>query len=125
MQRTFRITVEGRSYTVVVEEITGPPPPGEVLPAWVASVPAAVPAGPAPEAVAPPTPGAEVAPLAGVVVAISVEPGQTIHPGQRIATIEAMKMKTDVLAKGAGVVTAIAVKVNDSVDTGQTLLTLG
>ena len=54
--------------------------------------------------------GAEVAPLAGVVVSIDVALGQTIEAGDKIATIEAMKMKTDVYAKGAGRVASIAVR---------------
>ena len=44
--------------------------------------------------------------------------------GDKIATIEAMKMKTEVFAKGAGKVAAIAVKPGESVDTGGVLLTL-
>lgn len=124
MQRTFRITVEGRSYTVVVEELPpslqpGPPVPAPVLPASAGPVAHEI-AGPAPA-----PPGSEVAPLAGVVTTIDVVLGQTVSAGAQIATIEAMKMKTLVHARGAGTVTAILVKVNDSVDTGQALLTLG
>ena len=122
MQKTFRITVDGRSYHVVVEDLTAPAPPEAPL---AASAAATASPPPAPSAAAPASPGSEVAPLAGVVHAIDVEIGQTVQPGDRIATIEAMKMKTIVVAKGAGTVTAIAVKVNDSVETGQVLLTLG
>ena len=50
--------------------------------------------------------------------------GQSVAVGDKIATIEAMKMKTEVFAKGAGKVVAIAVKPGDSVDTGGVLLTL-
>jgi biotin carboxyl carrier protein len=132
MQKTFRITVEGRSYNVLVEDITDPalaPPPAVVAaPVAPASAPAAPPpAAPAPATAAPVAAGAgaEVAPLAGVVQAIEVRVGQPVNPGDRIATIEAMKMKTFVTAKGAGTVASIAVKVNDSVETGQVLLVLG
>jgi biotin carboxyl carrier protein len=128
MQKTFRITVDGRSYNVVVEDITAPPPlGGSPLASLVTTAPVA-PAQPAPVPAAPPVPagpGSEVAPLAGVVYAIDVHVGQAVQPGDRIATIEAMKMKTFVLAKGAGTVTAIAVNLNDSVEAGQVLLTLG
>jgi biotin carboxyl carrier protein len=128
MQKTFRITVDGRSYNVLVEDISEPAQPGAPLPASVATVAAAsiAPAAPVPATdAAPPTPGSEVAPLAGVVYAIDVETGQAVQPGDRIAIIEAMKMKTFVVAKGAGTVTAIAVRVGDSVEPGQVLLTLG
>ena len=68
--------------------------------------------------------GDEVAPLAGTVQSIDVTVGQTVKVGDKIATIEAMKMKTEVHAKGAGKVASIAVKVGDSVDTGAVLVTL-
>ena len=126
MQRTFRITVDGRSYNVVVEETTAPAQPGPPLPA-PASAAAIAPAEAPPAAATPEpaSPGNEVAPLAGVVTTIDVQPGQSVSPGDQIATIEAMKMKTLVHARGAGTVTAIAVKINDNVETGQVLLTLG
>ena len=44
---------------------------------------------------------------------------------EQVATIEAMKMKTEVRSKVAGKVSRIAVKVNDTVETGQVLMTLG
>ncbi len=124
MQKTFRITVDGRSYHVVVEDLTAPVQPEAPLAASAAATAFPQPAPSAPAA-APASPGSEVAPLAGVVHTIDVDIGQTVQPGDKIATIEAMKMKTIVVAKGAGTVTAIAVKVNDNVETGQVLLTLG
>jgi len=127
MQKTFRITVDGRSYNVVVDDITPPAQTGAATPPPVAiqAEPAAPEPTPTAASVIPAGAGSEVAPLAGVVYAIDVHVGQAVNPGDKIATIEAMKMKTFVIAKGAGTVTAIAVKVNDSVETGQVLLTLG
>ena len=124
MHRKFRITVDGHPYDVVVEEIasdaTAPVAPHPAVVAVAAAAPA-TPSAP-PHAVA--GPGAEVAPLAGVVISVDVAVGQTIEAGARIATIEAMKMKTEVFAKGAGRVASIAVSPGDSVDTGGVLLTL-
>ncbi len=119
MQRTFRITVDGRAYEVTVEEIVGEAvaPPPSVAPPAGSAVAAAAPA-------APPRPGDQVAPLAGVVEAIDVTVGDTIEAGARIATIEAMKMKTEVFARSAGRVVAIAVQPGDSVDEGGLLLRL-
>ncbi|HXZ15480.1 MAG TPA: biotin/lipoyl-containing protein [Roseiarcus sp.] len=126
MQRKFRITVDGRPYEVVVEEIADAGAP-TAWPASVAVASAAVAAAAAqghahakPEA----RPGDEVAPLAGTVQAIHVTVGQAVAAGDKIATIEAMKMKTEVFAKGVGKVVAIAVKPGDSVDTGGVLVTL-
>jgi biotin carboxyl carrier protein len=131
MQKTFRITVEGRSYNVVVEDLTdqAPHPAAAPVAADGAAVarPAVVPppaAAPAPAPVAEAGPGAVVAPLAGVVYGIDVRVGQEVKPGDQLATIEAMKMKTYVIAKSGGTVGNIAVKVQDSVETGQVILTL-
>ena len=128
MQRKFRITVEGRAYDVVVEEIGHDGAviaPGVlhsaapvVAAAAAVAAPGASPAKPAAAA------GDEVAPLAGTVQSVEVTVGQTVKVGDKIATIEAMKMKTEVFAKGAGKVVSIAVKTGDSVDTGAVLLTL-
>ncbi len=127
MQRKFRISVDGQSYEVVVEEIAAEGS-GTAWPGSVAAVSAAVAAAASPTApfVArpPAVAGDEVAPLAGTVQSIDVTVGQAVKVGDKIATIEAMKMKTEVHAKGAGKVVSIAVKPGDSVDTGAVLLTL-
>jgi biotin carboxyl carrier protein len=70
-------------------------------------------------------PHSVVAPLGGVVNSIDVPLGRDVAIGDKVATIEAMKMKTEVRAKFAGKVTNIAVKANDSVETGQVLMTVG
>jgi biotin carboxyl carrier protein len=134
MQKTFRITVEGRSYNVVVEDLTDQAPHPAAAPVPAAGLDGAPVARPAvvppPAAAAPPPPmadagpGAVVAPLAGVVYGIDVRVGQEVKPGDQLATIEAMKMKTYVIAKSGGTVGNIAVKVQDSVETGQVILTL-
>ena len=83
-------------------------------------------AAPAPPAApAPAGTGAIVAPLGGVVVSIDVALGRDVAVGDKVATIEAMKMKTDVLSKVAGKVSNIAAKANESVETGQVLMTVG
>lgn len=125
MVRKFRISVDGHAYDVVVEEILDDRGAhASALAPLAATLVAAAPAPrPAQRATAA-GPGAELAPLAGVVVSIDVALGQQVGAGDRIAVIEAMKMKTDVFAKGAGAVGAIAVKPGDAVDAGDALLTL-
>ena len=136
MQKNFRITVDGRSYHVAVEDLDpgvvpayAPPPPPVAL-APVTAAPVAV-AAPAPVAAPPPAAapmatgaGSIVAPLGGVVFSIDVPLGHQIAVGDKVATIEAMKMKTEVLSKIAGKVAHIAVKANESVETGQALMTI-
>jgi biotin carboxyl carrier protein len=130
MQKNFRITVDGRSYNVVVEDLdpgvpfAAPPPVAPVAVAAPAAAPVAAPP-PAASAASPAGPGSIVAPLGGVVFSIDVPLGRDVAVGDKVATIEAMKMKTEVRAKVAGTVTAIAAKVNESVETGQVLMTVG
>ena len=65
-----------------------------------------------------------IAPLGGVVFSIDVALGQSVNVNDKVATIEAMKMKTEVMSKIAGKVTSIAVNVAESVETGQVLMTV-
>ncbi|MTJ82217.1 MAG: acetyl-CoA carboxylase biotin carboxyl carrier protein subunit [Telmatospirillum sp.] len=135
MLRKFKINVEGRSYNVVVEEEGGVAQrPEPAAPTLVSSTPAPAPSAPPPViaaativAQAPVAAGAGdvVAPLAGVIDSIEVRVGQTVNVGDKVAVLEAMKMKTDVFAKVAGPVSRIAVKTGDSVDTGQVLVAIG
>jgi biotin carboxyl carrier protein len=128
MQKNFRITVDGRSYNVVVEDldpgVPAPAPPSAAPAAVAAPAPAPVAAPPPPAAAAAAGPGSIVAPLGGVVFSIDVPLGRDVAVGDKVATIEAMKMKTEVRAKVAGKVTTIAAKVNESVETGQLLMTV-
>jgi biotin carboxyl carrier protein len=125
----FRNTEDGQSYDVSVEDLGqtvdpahGLPPP--VMVASAPATPAAAPAAP-PLAAVPAGAGAIVAPLGGAVVSIDVLAGRDVAVGDKVATIEAMKMKTEVRSKLAGKVTSIAVKANDTVETGQVLMTVG
>jgi biotin carboxyl carrier protein len=131
MLRKFKVNVDGRSYTVAVEELPAedhPPqaathaaPPPVMPPAAPVAPATASPAAPQMSAAA----GDVVAPLAGVVDSIDVRVGQPVEAGDRVMVIEAMKMKTDVLTKVTGTVQRIAVKPHESVDTNQVLLTVG
>ena len=132
MEKKFRITVEGKPYVVTVEDITADaqniyqdtasavlsatPPPVAAAP--VAAAPAASSPGAA-------GPGDEVAPLGGVVQTIHVSVGQIVNEGDKVMSLEAMKMVTHVVARRGGKVISIAVKPGDPVDAGQTLLTIG
>ena len=127
MEKKFRITVDGRQYDVTVEDMSETPSytipsPGDMsVPTTPTPAPAPPPAG-APGAAGP---GDEVSPLAGVVIAIEVTPGQAVKEGDKVMTLEAMKMKTAIIAHHNGQVKTIAVKVGDAVEAGQVLLTIG
>lgn len=125
MQRKFRITVNGVEYDVTVEDLSENPSyilpqPGDMkIPK---PEPAAAP--PAPSAAA--TYGANdlLSPLAGVISALSVANGQKVAKGQDVAVIDAMKMKTTVVAHKGGTITDLAVRVKDVVDAGQRILSI-
>ncbi len=133
MQRRFKISVEGRDYDVVVEEITEEagslyPDRGTMRAAPPQASPAAstasVPAAAAPDTRPAAGPGDVASPLAGVVLSIDVEVGAAVDEKTRVATLEAMKTKTMVVAGRAGKVSAVVVKPGQAVEAGQALLTI-
>ena len=67
---------------------------------------------------------AVVAPLAGSVSKILVEPAQEIAAGEVLLILEAMKMETEITAPNAGVVASIDVAVGDAVQGGQQLIAI-
>ncbi len=122
MQRKFKISVDGRSYEVVVEEVTEAssllPQPGDMHIPEPAPPPVQFQAQPSGQ------PGDLCSPLAGVIESLLVVVGQQVEAGQQVAVIEAMKMKTSVVAHFAGRITAVAVGVEDAVETGQLLMSI-
>jgi biotin carboxyl carrier protein len=132
MVRHLKITVEGKVYDVVVEDVTEGvggtlyPTPGSMAAARAATAPAAAPAAAAPAPAAPAAAGADdkLAPLSGVILEVTVKVGDQVKTGDKVAVIEAMKMKTVVSAHKDGKVTNVAVKVGDAVDAGQPLLSI-
>nr|VFK10764.1 MAG: Biotin-requiring enzyme [Candidatus Kentron sp. LPFa]VFK27275.1 MAG: Biotin-requiring enzyme [Candidatus Kentron sp. LPFa] len=130
MEKKFKITVDGKSYNVTVEDLSVGsgmtiPAPGDMS-VPMASV--AAPEAPAVPAAAAPGAGAgaddKASPLAGIVVAVEVSVGQQVNAGDVVVVIEAMKMKTKVTAHKFGSITNIAVKPGDGVTAGQVLLTI-
>lgn len=129
MERRLRITVNGTRYDVTVEDVSEAesrtiPGPGDMRVTYSSVSPFAA-AEPAATQVAKAGPGDEVSPLAGVVESIAVSAGQTVKEGDKLATLEAMKMKTHVFAHHNGKVTNIAANVGDPVEAGQVLFTIG
>lgn len=124
MERTFRITVEGQAFVVTVEEIEST---AAAMPAQASAVSAAIGAAPppAPAASAAVTPGAVISHLGGTVDEVCVRVGQVVAAGDRLATVEAMKMKNAVLATTAGTVRSVEVAPGDTVAAGQVLLRIG
>jgi len=133
MEKKFRITVEGKQYIVAVEDITTDAQNiyQDTAVASLSAPSPAIAAAPAPTAPAAGSPvgaagpGDEVAPLGGVVQTVHVSVGQAVNEGDKLVSLEAMKMVTHVVARRGGKVISIAVKPGDPVDAGQVLLTIG
>jgi biotin carboxyl carrier protein len=134
--KRYRITVDGRTYEVEVDDPRARPVTARVLgevfrvdvetegrPAGTegaAEAPLAVPA-PRPSTVAP-TPAAAppvaagsgeqhiTAPIPGTITKVSVTPGQSVQRGDPLLTIEAMKMFNVIRSPWVGTVVTVHVK---------------
>ncbi|HEY1066728.1 MAG TPA: biotin/lipoyl-containing protein, partial [Pirellulales bacterium] len=65
------------------------------------------------------------APMPGMVVNVPVNPGDKVNPGQKLVTMEAMKMETSVIADKEGVVAEVHVRPGTRVESGDLLIRLG
>ncbi len=131
MPRQFKVTVNGREYEVSVLELTSgqaPQSPAPAAPMAVAAAGSATSAAPAAAAPRPATAAAgagdELAGMGGVVVEVDVKVGQNVAVGDRLMVLEAMKMKTPIMATRAGQVTRVLVAPGDAVEGGQPLVTI-
>jgi acetyl-CoA/propionyl-CoA carboxylase biotin carboxyl carrier protein len=61
--------------------------------------------------------------MQGTVVAVNVEPGETVSPGAVVCVLEAMKMENDIVAQTGGTVASVPISEGASVDMGETLVT--
>jgi len=126
--KKLRVTVEGKTYDVVVEILdagagTAPatvaaPAPSPAISSASVAAPAAAPA----RSRAPGSAGDVRSPLAGKIVSIDVTVGQVVEEGAQVATVEAMKMNTYIFAPKAGRVAAILANPGDGVEEGTVLL---
>ena len=127
MEKHLRITIDGRQYDVTVEDLSEGAGQLYPSPGSMNIVPPAPPLAHQPPAAtshAAPGAGDVTSTLGGVVDSVLVSVGQAVNQGDRLVIIEAMKMKTPMIAHRAGTVTAIAVKAGEAVDAGQRLLSL-
>jgi len=64
------------------------------------------------------------APLPGLVVGVAVSPGDAVRKGQKLLSIEAMKMETTLYAERPGRIGEVLVSVGQQVNTGELLIKL-
>ncbi len=124
--KNLRITVNGVSYDVQVEEMGESSAP-VVSSAPVAAAQSAAAPAPAPAKKAAPAPaGSEAitAPMPGTIVSVNVTAGKSVKKGDVVVILEAMKMENEIMAPRDGVVASVSVNKGDSVDSGATLVSL-
>lgn len=149
--KTYKITVNGRTYEVAVEESNasaGTAPVATVVSA--AAEPSGAPAPPA--ATAPVTPApvpvqttveapqeekkeakpAPVlkgdvmkAPMPGTILSVKVKVGDPVKKGTVLCILEAMKMENEIQSGQEGIVTGVNVQAGQSVNAGDSLLSIG
>ena len=127
---TAKVAVNGNEYDVDITYKGGevvaftPSAPRPAAPraaavaAPVAAAPAAAPAGDV-------SGNNVVAPMPGLIMKVLVKVGDTVTAGQKVMTMEAMKMENDINAGSAGTVKAVLVKEGDNVKEHQPLVTIG
>ena len=128
--KNLKITVNGKSYDVQVEEVgaASAAAPAQTV-AAASAAPAAVPdAAPAPAPAAAPAAGGEgekiECPMSGTVLKIPVSAGQSVKRGDILLILEAMKMENEIFAPRDGVVTSVDVSAGETVDSGKVLMYL-
>ncbi len=108
---TYRITVNGKTYEVSIEDATG------------FSVQPRADEPPTKKAI--PTDGRTVkAPLSGDVLRILKQEGDEVSQGEEIIVLEAMKMETKVVSPHEGRVAHLLVKPGDKVENGDPLVVI-
>ena len=129
--KQYKVTVNGLSYDVSVEEVAA----SGVHAAKTAPAPISAPA-PTPTPQASPAPAPQVAsapsagsisiksPMPGTVMSFKVTVGQEVKRGDVLLILEAMKMENEIVAPQAGRVAALRAPVSASVNTGDPLVDL-
>ncbi len=124
MIKKYKITVNGRSYDVTVEDGENTPAGQAVNKVGYTQVKQEQPAAAVQTAETAVLKGAVKAPMPGKVQKILVSEGDSVKAGQLVAILEAMKMENEIFASADGTVSKIVCKVGYNVSTGDDLLVI-
>lgn len=114
--KSYKITVNGNTYDVTVEEAGT----AAAAPAATAAPREAAPAAPAPA-----SGSTQVkSPMPGNIIDIKVNAGDKVSKGQTLIILEAMKMENDIPAPVDGVVDAVLVNKGDAVEVDAALVSI-
>lgn len=121
--KNFRVTVNGNTYDVAVEELSegiAPQPIQQAAPAPKAA--------PSVTKVQQPKTTASAkkinSPMPGTVLDIKVKEGDTVSKNQLVIVLEAMKMENEIVTPYAGKVASINVSKGAAVNSGDLLLSI-
>lgn len=133
--KKFKVTVDGRTYSVEIEEL------GEIQAKQPMAAVVTTPANPSPAVQGAPAPAredkaaavtapgggggvTEIAPMPGSVLEVKVQIGDQVRQGDVLLVLEAMKMENEIVASQDGTVTKILVNKGDNVNIEDPLLVL-
>ncbi|MDI6600267.1 MAG: biotin/lipoyl-binding protein [Thermoanaerobacteraceae bacterium] len=132
--KKYRITVNGNTYEVEVEELTGEVERPSYAPTPQPLATPSAPTAPRPATTAPQpksqaakpaeAPGAVTSPMPGTILDVKVKEGDEVKKGQVLMILEAMKMENEIMAPSDGRVKTIYVQKGASVNTGDPLVEL-
>lgn len=131
--KKFRISVNGNSYDVEVEELNegasvapaatvSKPAPKVNKPKKTKSKPKA--SKPAPKKAAPVGGHSIDAPMPGTILSMNVSEGDSVSNGDVLLVLEAMKMENEIASDIDGTVKSVTVSNGDSVDAGEVLVVI-
>jgi len=130
MLKKYKISVDGKSYDVEVEDAAsnssaGSRPAPAQAPAHSAAAPAAA---PTPAASAPVSSPVDVkgetlrAPMPGTILSVTAVVGQSVKRGDILLVLEAMKMENEIVAHIDGSISGIFVQKGSTVNAGDILV---
>ncbi|TZE81573.1 biotin/lipoyl-containing protein [Calorimonas adulescens] len=130
--KKYRVTVNGNTYEVEVEELAGDLEKPSYVPTSQPAVTPTSPVTPKPAAPQPrpqspkpaAAPGAIASPMPGTILDVKIKEGDEVEKGQVLMILEAMKMENEIIAPSDGKVKAIYVQKGASVNTGDPLVEL-
>ena len=117
--KRYQITVNGQSYDVTVEELSGGQPISSqtgVSSSSVKTVPT--------ESKAVGEGVSVAAPMAGTILDVKTSVGGTVKAGEPLVVLEAMKMENEIVSPKDGKVTSVTVKKGDAVQANDILVTI-
>ena len=130
--KSYKVTVNGQSYDVTVEEVGEGAPPVSGSRAAVPAPPSAPKPAPAPSSAlaASGSPQARAgaiqvrAPMPGTLLGYKVAQGQAVKRGDVLLILEAMKMENEIVAPADGSVATLRATEGAAVSTGDLLIEL-